>query len=356
MSDLYPNNKSAQVGLAITFGFLAIGDLIGNTLVIIIIAWHKSMRTPMNYLLINLALSDMMVAVFIMPRFILYHLFDHPDGVTGNMVCKFLTGGNLMWTGGAASVFSLLAVSYERYYAIIHPYSCHKSKISMKKVKKVVLACWFSACILNIPLFLTIEYDKDYNFCMEKWPQAWMAKLYSCIWFIVAGLLPVTTMVVLYSRVINTLWFKQRSQEIEASQLAVVKSRKRVTKMVVIVSILYVLSWLPYLTVYAYDHFHSEYKYGTVTYISTIVLVTCNSAINPFVYTFQNEKFKKHMYDIVCSRKWPCNRNQVEPTSSNSNSVDNNNTLKNTIENVASNQQQLSQQCQQQKQRRNTKT
>ena len=60
----------------------------------------------MNYLLINLAVADMMVALFVAPRFLLSHLFTHPAGATGTLFCKLLTGGNLTWTGGAASVFT----------------------------------------------------------------------------------------------------------------------------------------------------------------------------------------------------------------------------------------------------------
>ena len=49
-------------------------------------------RTPINFLLVNLAFADIMVALFIAPQFVLIHTFQHPNGVIGTFLCKFLTG------------------------------------------------------------------------------------------------------------------------------------------------------------------------------------------------------------------------------------------------------------------------
>ena len=100
-----------------------------------------SNRTPINFLLLNLAVADMMVALFIAPRFILSHFFKHPDERKGTLFCKLLTGGNLTWTGGAASVFTLVAIAFERYYAVMYPYG-NKGKLTFNKLK--VLVCLIS--------------------------------------------------------------------------------------------------------------------------------------------------------------------------------------------------------------------
>lgn len=88
----------------------------------------------MNYLLINLALADIMVALFIAPQFILIHTFKHPDGMTGALFCKLLTGGNLMWTGATASAFTLVVIAFERYYGVMYPHGS-KGKMTNNKLK-----------------------------------------------------------------------------------------------------------------------------------------------------------------------------------------------------------------------------
>ncbi len=77
----------------------------------------------MNYLLMNLAVSDILHAVFITPR-VFYQLpfVHHPDGVGGTILCKFVTGGSVAWTGSACSIATFVAIAFERYFAVLHPF------------------------------------------------------------------------------------------------------------------------------------------------------------------------------------------------------------------------------------------
>ena len=61
--------------------------------------------------------------------------------------------------------------------------------------------------IFYMPLFLVAKFDEEINFCTWKWPEKWMRKTYSMVWFIFV-LLPLVLMVALYSRVVYRLWFK----------------------------------------------------------------------------------------------------------------------------------------------------
>ena len=75
-----------------------------------------------------------MVAVFFAPLHIFIHTFTHPDGVTGDMLCRLLTGGGLGWVGGTSSAFTLVAVATERYYAVNYPHG-NKGKLTTGKLK-----------------------------------------------------------------------------------------------------------------------------------------------------------------------------------------------------------------------------
>ena len=88
----------------------------------------------MDYLLMNLAIADMVVAIFFVPRHILIHTFRHPDGMTGTLVCKLLTGGNLAWVGGTASIVTLVAIAIERYYTVLYPLR-NNSRLTYGKLK-----------------------------------------------------------------------------------------------------------------------------------------------------------------------------------------------------------------------------
>ena len=55
---------SAEVVFKTVFSLLLATDLVGNTLVILVILDTRSMKTAMNYLLLNLVVADMMAYSF----------------------------------------------------------------------------------------------------------------------------------------------------------------------------------------------------------------------------------------------------------------------------------------------------
>ena len=93
-----------------------------------------SHRTPVNFLLMNLAIADMAVAVFFAPRYLFIHSITHPDGAAGLLLCKLLTSGNLAWVGASSSVVTLVSIAFERYYAVLRPHGT-KGKLTKNKVK-----------------------------------------------------------------------------------------------------------------------------------------------------------------------------------------------------------------------------
>lgn len=80
-----------------------------------------SHRIPINYLLLNLAVADILYATFIAPDTFLKLVSTLPGGMTGIVLCKLIIGGNVAWVGAVASVVTLVAIAIERYYAIVHP-------------------------------------------------------------------------------------------------------------------------------------------------------------------------------------------------------------------------------------------
>lgn len=274
----------------------------------------------MNYLLVSLACADMMVAIFIAPQYIFLHTYTHPRGLTGDCLCKLLTGGNLMWTGGLVSVVSLIAIAFERYFAVLYPYN-EKRRISKAKLKFIIPACWLFSFIWNLPLFVLVKYDQVIDFCYEDWPSGWYMNAYSLGWLIVIGIIPLSIMVFLYTRVVIKLWVKT-SQPVEITQRAVIKSRKRVTKMALIVTIVCGICWLPNLIVYVLD-FYGMNSHGGVVHTTTVVLVTLNSSVNPIIYCFSSKRFRGCVKSLLFS---PCSLRRtatVEPRNTLTNAAGN---------------------------------
>ena len=93
-------------------------------------------RTPINYLLVNLAVADMLYVTFISPNVLIFHFSftNLPDGATGTVLCKVFASGAIGWVGAVSSILTLSVVAIERYYAVLYPLG-DKQKITMDNLK-----------------------------------------------------------------------------------------------------------------------------------------------------------------------------------------------------------------------------
>lgn len=88
----------------------------------------------------------------------------------------------------------------------------------------------------------------------------------------------------------------------------VISARKRVTKMVIVVSVIYGICWTPGLVIYALVHFSSKHNLGDAPDIISTVLVTCNSTVNPMIYAYVKGRFRKHFKELLCCKSGRRNR------------------------------------------------
>ena len=107
----------------------------------------------MNYLLLNLAVADIIYSTFLMPTSILSYIFTHPEGMAGKVLCTLLTDGNFAWVGAETSTFTLVAISIERYFVVIFPHE-NKRKLTIRKLKVFILAN-----TINVKLRFVINYS-----------------------------------------------------------------------------------------------------------------------------------------------------------------------------------------------------
>lgn len=295
--------STTAVIIIVTFSILVTINLVGNALVLMIVLGNRVMKTPMNYLLVNLSIADIMVAVSVTIQYIFGPAYIHPSGTAGDHLCRSLTGGNFTWIGTAASVICLVVIAAERHDAIV--IGRRRSRLEGVGIYIVICSCWIFAFLLNLPLLMYLHYNpkqKGQNKCDETWPTAEGAKVYTVVCFVATGLLPLAIMVILYSRVVYTLWVRPLIAT-GRSEAAILESKKKVTKMLIVVSMMYAVCRFPNLFMYLFAYFLPEaYVYGSVMYIISIALVVLNSSMNPFLYSLHSVRFRKHLKSILCWR------------------------------------------------------
>lgn len=298
--------STADITFKVVFCIMVTVNFCGNALVILVIVKNRSMQTPMNYLLANLALADLLFALFFIPRRLLVTEFHHPSGWVGDFLCKTFTHANLSWVASVAAVITLLFIAWERYQAIIHPHSS-RGRMTKGRLRKLIIISWVSSVIFLLPETYVLYYDEEKNTCAWAFSD-WLGKADSVMWLFAIGLFPLGAMGIMYGRVVRRLWFSS-DETANVSQRSLLRSRKRVTKTVLLITVVLGISWLPNLIYYFLEMFllindtrtivtstnSSEKLFRVVTYI----FISINSTINPVIYATQDKRFRRHMWRAV---------------------------------------------------------
>lgn len=298
---------SSELDIALTFFFVifVIIDIFVNVVLCKAIHRKRSLQTPMNLLIFHLAITDIVIGVFIVPRHILNYVIVYPNNTSSDYICRFFTGGSFIWTSVTAASGFLTIIALERLFAVVYP---HKSKlrITKQRLKWLVVACWISSFLFNLPSQLVLKYDQDNHFCMENWPQWVSPKAYVGLAFC-AGNFSVFTMFIIYSIILYSLWKKDKGAS-EVSRTARINARKRVTKILILMSVVHMLCRTPNYTFYTLIYFEPDAKYGSIVYNFTVFLILLNSASHPFFYCWYMDNLRRQVFAMLpqfCSGNCP---------------------------------------------------
>ena len=66
-SSCYRNPTAEKIGLTFTYCLIILVSLAGNTVIGIIVYKTKTMRKPINFLIVNIAMSDLLIPIFLIP-------------------------------------------------------------------------------------------------------------------------------------------------------------------------------------------------------------------------------------------------------------------------------------------------
>ncbi|XP_037804510.1 somatostatin receptor type 5-like [Penaeus monodon] len=285
-------NETVQL---ITLIFLAVAfvlGLCGNTLVIYVVARFSKMQTVTNLYILNLAVADILFVVgipFLMATTVMEFW---PFGF---VMCKLfmITTSLNQFT---SSLF-LTIMSADRYIAVCHAISAPKFRTPMIS-KLVSLTAWMISALMIIPVFMYSNILNDHNdqaSCNIYWPDAvgvnghTVFTLYS---FILAFGCPFAFIFIFYTLVILKLKSLGRKSKSKKR-----KNHRKVTKLVLTVITVYVLCWLPYWVLQLILTFSMprqvQSRVMIIFFLVSSSLSYINSAINPILYAFLSENFKK---------------------------------------------------------------
>ena len=123
--------------------FIGLTSIIGNGMVILVFLLNENIRTVTNFYVISLATADFLVGLVGIPSAIATSL-GYPEQFTA---CLMMNSVLLLLCTG--SIFSLVAVTIDRFWAIIHPLT-YPIRMTPKTAKLVLLVSWVMATIIGL--------------------------------------------------------------------------------------------------------------------------------------------------------------------------------------------------------------
>lgn len=214
-----------------------------------------------------------------------------------------------------------------RFRSVVYPF---KQKLTIATSKLIIVVIWVLALFIMCPSGVMLQVTKEqrvrivlgrdndtrpFFWCRENWPNQEMRKIYTTVLFANIYLAPLSLIVIMYARIGLTL-FKTTIPPMRGSGITssaqgcgnnkmsmegrhtVSRKKKRVIMMLLVVALLFILSWLPLWTLMMLSDYASltEHQYRVINiYVYPLAhwLAFFNSSVNPIIYGFFNENFRR---------------------------------------------------------------
>ncbi|XP_037094572.1 tachykinin-like peptides receptor 86C [Pollicipes pollicipes] len=291
----------AALGWAVAFGAMLVIAIAGNSLVCAIILTHRHMRTATNCFLVNLSVANLlMICLNCTFNFIYVVYADWWFGLPFCIISNFVSSLTV-----TASVFSLVAVSIERYMVIVRPL---RRKIRRGEVVGSIILIWVCSGCLSVPYLLysdiithrRLPSGDEVCGCVLVWPDglpqtSFADHVYSIVFLCLTYILPMLFMAICYTIIGRQLWRSGRTGFKTTAELSAIRSRRKIARKFIVVVVAFALLWLPHQAscVYTYhDSWLARRKYVQHLFLGFYWLAMSHSMVNPFIYFWMNGRFR----------------------------------------------------------------
>ena len=294
------HSTEAKIGQTFAGCLILVISLLGNCFIAIIVYKTQSLRKPINFFIVNMAMSDLLFPVFVFPQQLTYLYADWLiSGPLGQSLCK--VAPIVVYVSTGVSIQSLLLIAVDRFGAVVFP--LRSPLISSKLCLFFILGTWIVAISVaspNISAWKPTEYQGQLD-CSLRWNE----KYYLLAVFVVFFYIPIVILTILYSIIV----IKLKSQNIPGEQSAIAelqraKRNKNVLKMAIAIVLGFVLCWIPWSIGMLLSYFARNalpcgfYFFFNIAWFMAV----SNCAINPcicFIFSTNYRSALKRLFNCL---------------------------------------------------------
>ncbi|XP_049456879.1 mu-type opioid receptor [Epinephelus fuscoguttatus] len=275
------------------YSIVCVVGLVGNVLVMYIIVRYTKMKTATNIYIFNLALADSLVTSTLPFQSVNYLMGTWPFG---DILCKIVM--SIDYYNMFTSIFTLTTMSIDRYVAVCHPVKALDFR-TPRNAKIVNVCNWILSSAIGLPVMfmastaVTVREKSSIVDCKLIFPHPswyWDTLLKICV-FIFAFIMPVLIITVCYGLMILRL----KSVRMLSGSQEKDRNLRRITRMVLVVVAVFIVCWTPihiFVILTALINIPSS-TLQTITWHFCIALGYTNSSLNPVLYGYLDENFKR---------------------------------------------------------------
>lgn len=294
--------STRDIVFAVLYSLIVLPGVVGNGLVIIIVRKTPLMHTTTNYLLMNLAVADLLTLLFCPGLYDFALSRVHLEGFWGDLICKLFAGNAIVPITINVAVLTVCTIAVERYLALLKPFRSNL-RITEGKVKYVIAVLWFLALLSCIPDIQANTYDitsSKYP-CKRPWSldEYFLHKpfiIFTCVCF---GIVSSVILLFCYFEIIRGLYF---AKTICAAESTVTETdrqaKKQLARLVVWLTIIFAVCSLPFAVYFTFlistDSKFVQDNYDVLYLLHRIsrFFLFSNSFCNPLLYASQSSNFR----------------------------------------------------------------
>ncbi|XP_058277444.1 melanopsin isoform X2 [Hirundo rustica] len=300
-----PDHAHYTIGVVILI--VGITGTLGNFLVFYAFCRSRSLRTPANILIINLAISDFMMSITQSPVFFTSSLYKR--WIFGEKGCELYAFCGALF--GITSMITLMVIALDRYFVITKPLAS-VGVTSKKKALVILVGVWLYSLAWSLPPFfgwsayvpegLLTSCSWDY---MTFTPSV---RAYTMLLFCFVFFIPLIAIIYSYvaifeaikkaNKSVQTFGCKHGNKEFQ-KQYQRMKNEWKMAKIALIVILFFVISWSPY-SVVALVAF-AGYSHALTPFMNSIPAVIAKASVihNPIIYAITHPKYRRAIATYV---------------------------------------------------------
>ncbi|XP_037047992.1 5-hydroxytryptamine receptor-like isoform X2 [Bradysia coprophila] len=147
----------SMIATAVILAFIILATVIGNVFVIAAILLERNLQSVANYLILSLAVADLLVACLVMPLSAVYEVSQ--EWKLGPELCDMWTSSDVLCC--TSSILHLVAIAIDRYWAVTNiDYVHHRTA---GRIGIMILVVWSLSLLVSIAPLLGWKDPKWYD-------------------------------------------------------------------------------------------------------------------------------------------------------------------------------------------------